>query len=241
MLIVETKNSLFSSCINLEIFNFVQQRNSRQNRIDEPSTEQWEQIAQNYNNDPNMKCNEDEKNITGEDAKQWLTECGNILFIHQFPQGYTLSLNQPIGDEQNSELGDMIENQRNLSPNDNALYRSLYEDFKESLQTIYDNPQLYKIDDRIQQIAQMYYVKGLTQIDISEKLFGISRNDPTSKRLSKFRETIAELLLEKYRDQSHNPVTSDDINIKVVSEKIKKFLRYYYDVEFLDDDKNNIE
>ena len=210
----------------------------------EPSEEKWLEIVKGYNSDPDCQFKVDIQTL-----KEWLLECGEAIYNSLSPEGRLISINQFIGDEQDSELENILPSDDGLTPDTYVGNREIYDHFQEILENIYQNPTEYKpskrktIHPQIEQIAEMLFRQEMNQVEIAEKIFGVRRNDPVSRAMQDLRTVLARELLNKYPDKIvqnigqkedqdvHNSPSPDDI--ANVCEVLKEWLKYYYDWQYL--------
>ena len=76
-----------------------------------------------------------------------------------------VSLETPIGEEEDSQLGDFIEDSQAIVPPDAASFSMLQEQLTQVLDSL---------ADRERKVIELRFVKGMTQIEIAKKL-GISQ------------------------------------------------------------------
>lgn len=144
------------------------------------------QLLQDYGREPTPEEIGDEMDLTPEKVRE-------ILKIAQEP----VSLETPIGEEDDSHLGDFIEDQEATSPSDHAAYELLKEQLEDVLDTLTDREEnvlrlRFGLDDgRTRTLEEVGKVFGVTRERIRQieaKALRKLRHPSRSKRLKDFLE-----------------------------------------------------
>lgn len=205
-------------------------------KIQEPSPEIWQKIAAAYNSDSNSTIKINSATIT-----RWLQDAGQAIFDYLFPQGKTISLQQPFGDGESSTREEMIEDTLHDTPWQRL---EAAENFRESQQNhqkilawlgaeisqICQQPQQAKLHPQIQLILEMTYGLGLGQVAIAAKITEITtvviKQYQVSRELDKVYRHLAKKFLPWATENLHIPFQSHDR--EVISKAIEPWLTYYY-------------
>lgn len=144
------------------------------------------QLLQDYGREPTPEEIGNEMDLTPEKVRE-------ILKIAQEP----VSLETPIGEEDDSHLGDFIEDQEATSPSDHAAYELLKEQLEDVLDTLTDREEnvlrlRFGLDDgRTRTLEEVGKVFGVTRERIRQieaKALRKLRHPSRSKRLKDFLE-----------------------------------------------------
>lgn len=205
-------------------------------KIQEPSPEIWQKIAAAYNSDSHSTIKINSATIT-----RWLKDAGQAIFDYLFPQGKTISLQQPFGDGESSRREEMIEDTLHDTP---WQQLEAAENFRESQQNhqkilawlraeisqICQQPQQAKLHPQIQLILEMTYGLGLGQVAIAAKITEITtvviKQYQVSRELDKVYRHLAKKFLPWASENLHIPSQSHDR--EVISKAIEPWLTYYY-------------
>ncbi|MDQ0158652.1 RNA polymerase sigma factor RpoD [Alkalibacillus salilacus] len=144
------------------------------------------QLLQDYGREPTPEEIAEEMDLTPDKVRE-------ILKIAQEP----VSLETPIGEEDDSHLGDFIEDQEATSPSDHAAYELLKEQLEDVLDTLTDREEnvlrlRFGLDDgRTRTLEEVGKVFGVTRERIRQieaKALRKLRHPSRSKRLKDFLE-----------------------------------------------------
>jgi RNA polymerase primary sigma factor len=144
------------------------------------------QLLQDFGREPTPEEIGEEMDLTPEKVRE-------ILKIAQEP----VSLETPIGEEDDSHLGDFIEDQEATSPSDHAAYELLKEQLEDVLDTLTDREEnvlrlRFGLDDgRTRTLEEVGKVFGVTRERIRQieaKALRKLRHPSRSKRLKDFLE-----------------------------------------------------
>ena len=205
-------------------------------KIQEPSPEIWQKIAAAYNLDSHSTIK-----INSATISRWLKDAGQAIFDYLFPQGKTISLQQPLGDGESSTREEMIEDTLHDTPWQRLEAAENFRDSQQNHQKILawlqgevkqlcQQPQQAKLHPQIQLILEMTYGLGLGQVAIAAKITEITKvvikQYQVSRELDKVYRHLAKKFLPWATENLHIPSQSHDR--EVISKAIEPWLTYYY-------------